>query len=156
MWFKFYKKKKKWENINNYLGFWRRYSVIRVSLLTALLTLSFKSYSTVHAGAVIFQQFPPQIVKKGSEVQINCSHDDQNLVFMLWYQQREDRPSLTLMAYGYETTPKYEPQFEGQVTMTRQGALKGTLRIHSANLTHSAVYFCAACTQWCGLVPAPY
>lgn len=116
-------------------------------MVTALLTLSFKFYSTVQAGAVIFQQFPPQIVKKGSEVQINCSHDDQNLVFMLWYQQREERPSLTLIGYGYETSPNYEPQFKGQVKLTRQGAVKGTLQIHSANLSHSAVYFCAASTQ---------
>lgn len=144
-----------WENINNYLRFWYRYSIIRVSLLTPLLTVSFKSYSTVQAGAVIFQQFPPQIVKNGSEVQINCSHDDQSLNFMLWYQQREDSPSLTLIGYGYETSPKYEPQFEGQVKLTRQGAVKGTLHIHSANLSYSAVYFCAASTQWCGLIPAP-
>lgn len=106
-----------------------------------------KSYSTVQAGAVIFQQFPPQIVKEGTEVQINCSHDDQNLVVMLWYQQREDSPSLTLIGYGYETSPNYEPKFKDQVKLTRKSAVKGTLHIQSANLSHSAVYFCAASAQ---------
>ncbi|XP_022606288.1 uncharacterized protein LOC111225593 [Seriola dumerili] len=94
--------------------------------------------------AVTFHQSPPQIVKDSSEVQINCSHDDTNLVIMLWYQQRKNSPSMTLIGYGYESSPNYEGQFEEQFTLTRQSTVKGSLIIKTANLSHSAVYFCAA------------
>uniref|UniRef100_A0A3B4X750 Ig-like domain-containing protein n=1 Tax=Seriola lalandi dorsalis TaxID=1841481 RepID=A0A3B4X750_SERLL len=97
--------------------------------------------------AVTFHQSPPQIVKDSSEVQINCTHDDTNLVIMLWYQQRKNSPSMTLIGYGYESSPNYEGQFEEQFTLTRQSTVKGSLIIKTANLSHSAVYFCAASTQ---------
>ncbi|XP_028420968.1 uncharacterized protein LOC114546407 [Perca flavescens] len=96
------------------------------------------------ASAVTFQQSDPQIVNEGTEVQIKCSHDDASLVIMLWYQQREDGLSMTLIGYGYESSPTYEGQFEEQFQMTRNGSLKGVLSIRKATLSHSAVYFCAA------------
>uniref|UniRef100_A0A3B4T5L1 Ig-like domain-containing protein n=1 Tax=Seriola dumerili TaxID=41447 RepID=A0A3B4T5L1_SERDU len=101
----------------------------------------------MEVNAVTFHQSPPQIVKDSSEVQINCSHDDTNLVIMLWYQQRKNSPSMTLIGYGYESSPNYEGQFEEQFTLTRQSTVKGSLIIKTANLSHSAVYFCAASTQ---------
>ncbi|XP_044023436.1 M1-specific T cell receptor beta chain-like [Siniperca chuatsi] len=94
--------------------------------------------------AVTFHQSLPQIVKEKIEVQINCSHNDNNLLLMLWYQQRKDSLSMTLIGYGYESSPSYEGQFEEQFKLTREGTTRGTLTIRSANLSHSAVYFCAA------------
>lgn len=81
-----------------------------------------------------------------SGVQIDCSHDDTSLTFMLWYQQRRFGP-LTLIGYGYESLPTYEADYEKEFKMTRQSAVNGSLEILSAMATHSAVYFCAASTQ---------
>lgn len=120
------------------------------------VSLSFAASFTGQVSAVIFQPFPPQIVKEKTEVRIDCSHDDTTLLVMLWYQQRENSPSMTLIAYGYQNAPNYEGQFEEQFELTRPKVEKGTLIIKEANLSHSAVYFCAASTQWCGLMPLPY
>lgn len=87
------------------------------------------------------------VVERGSQVQIDCSHDDQLLVIMLWYQQREDNQALDLIVYGYETSPNYVLRFKGQVTISRESAVAGTLQILRAELSHSAVYFCAASAQ---------
>lgn len=66
---------------------------------------------------------------------------------MLWYQQIRDSQFMTLIGYGYEYTPNYEGQFEKQFKLTRENTVKGTLSIRSANLSDSAVYFCAASAQ---------
>lgn len=95
----------------------------------------------------MFQQSPPTVVELGSEVQIDCRHDDQSLVIMLWYQQQEDNQALDLIAYGYETSPNYMPRFKDQVTISRESAVAGSLQILRAELSHSAVYFCAASAQ---------
>ncbi|KAI3367126.1 hypothetical protein L3Q82_008182 [Scortum barcoo] len=95
--------------------------------------------------AVTFQQSPPQIVKESTKVQIDCSHDDNNLPLMLFYQQKEE--SMTLIGYGYKDSPNYEGQFEKQFKLTRDETARGSLIIDKANLSHSAVYFCAASTQ---------
>lgn len=87
------------------------------------------------------------MVESGSPVQITCSHDDQSLVFMLWYQHKEDNQSMDLIGYGYETSPNYMPRFKDQVNITRQSVVAGSLHILSAELSHSAVYFCAASAQ---------
>ncbi|TKS87146.1 T-cell receptor beta-1 chain C region [Collichthys lucidus] len=60
--------------------------------------------------AVTFQQSPPQIMKESSEVNIDCSHDDSSLYLMLWYQQTKDSLSMTLIGYGYQSSPNYEGQ----------------------------------------------
>ncbi|CAK6983131.1 immunoglobulin lambda-1 light chain-like [Scomber scombrus] len=97
--------------------------------------------------AVTFLQSPPQIVNESTEVQIECSHDDSSLTVMLWYQQRKDSLSMTLIGYGYPNSQKYEGQFEKQFKLTREDTVKGALKILKANLSDSAVYFCAASTQ---------
>ena len=97
--------------------------------------------------AVTIQQSPSQIVEESSEVHINCSHDDNTLVIMLWYRQKRDSQSMTLIGYGYEYTPNYEGQFQKQFKLTRENTVKGTLIVRSANVSDSAVYFRAASTQ---------
>ncbi|KAK5886876.1 hypothetical protein CesoFtcFv8_017865 [Champsocephalus esox] len=98
--------------------------------------------------AVRFQPSPAQIVTESTEVQITCSHDDSSLSVMLWYQQREDSLSMTLIGYGYANSEQnYEGQFEKEFELTREDTLTGALTIRSANPSHSAVYFCAASTQ---------
>uniref|UniRef100_A0A667YKK1 Ig-like domain-containing protein n=1 Tax=Myripristis murdjan TaxID=586833 RepID=A0A667YKK1_9TELE len=86
-----------------------------------------------------------KMLKEGTEVTISCSHDDSNLNVMLWYQQKEDNHSLTLIGYGYANIPQnYEGQFEKQFELTREDSLRGALIVRSAKPSDSAVYFCAA------------
>uniref|UniRef100_A0A673YVJ5 Ig-like domain-containing protein n=1 Tax=Salmo trutta TaxID=8032 RepID=A0A673YVJ5_SALTR len=94
---------------------------------------------------VAFHQSPSLTVKDGREAEIRCSHDDSNLLVMLWYQQRQASPGMTLIGYSYSTTePNYEGLFEERFSLKRQGDLNGTLVISKLTLADSAVYFCAA------------
>lgn len=114
----------------------------------ASITVPRKSaFSTGQVSAATFHQSDPQIVKEGSEVQLNCKHDDTSLVIMLWYQQIKESQSMTLIGYGYESSPNYEGQFEEQFKLTRADTVTGALIIRKADPSHSAVYFCAASTQ---------
>uniref|UniRef100_A0A671XFA5 Ig-like domain-containing protein n=1 Tax=Sparus aurata TaxID=8175 RepID=A0A671XFA5_SPAAU len=98
-----------------------------------------------HVSAVTFQEFPPQIVKESSEVQIQCSHDDSTKTQMLWFQQKKDSLVLTLIGFVYvQGSPTYEGEMEKQFKLTKEGTTKGTLIIRRAKLSDSAVYFCAA------------
>uniref|UniRef100_A0A3B4FY44 Ig-like domain-containing protein n=1 Tax=Pundamilia nyererei TaxID=303518 RepID=A0A3B4FY44_9CICH len=100
------------------------------------------------ASAVIFQQSPPQIVDKNQEIQINCKHNDSSLLIMLWYQQRKENTSMTLIGSGYyQQSQSYEGEFEKQFTVARSSTVEGTLTIKNTDVSHSAVYFCAASTQ---------
>uniref|UniRef100_A0A3B4XJ95 Ig-like domain-containing protein n=1 Tax=Seriola lalandi dorsalis TaxID=1841481 RepID=A0A3B4XJ95_SERLL len=71
-------------------------------------------------------------------------HNDSDLPIMLWYQQREDSQSMTLIVFGYATeVPNYEGKFKEQFELRKESAVKGDLIIRRANLFHSAVYLCA-------------
>lgn len=90
-------------------------------------------------------------------VRITCSHDDGTRLVMLWYQQRTGSQSMTLIGFGYGTgDPTYEGQYKEEFKLEREDNLKGALVIPTANLSHSAVYFCAASAQWCGLILLPH
>uniref|UniRef100_A0A8C6VVR5 Ig-like domain-containing protein n=1 Tax=Nothobranchius furzeri TaxID=105023 RepID=A0A8C6VVR5_NOTFU len=97
--------------------------------------------------AVTFHHNSPLIVAENRPVQITCRHDDSTLPQMLWYQQKQDTNSMTLIGYGYETSQNYEGQFGKQFKLTRKSAVEGALTVLKANVSHSAVYFCAASTQ---------
>ena len=98
--------------------------------------------------AITFQDFPPQIVKESSEVQIQCSHDDSTKIQMFWFQQKKDSLVLTVIGYVHgQGSPTYEGEMEKQFKLTKEETTKGKLIIRSANLSDSAVYFCAASTQ---------
>uniref|UniRef100_A0A3P8N5Q3 Ig-like domain-containing protein n=1 Tax=Astatotilapia calliptera TaxID=8154 RepID=A0A3P8N5Q3_ASTCA len=90
-------------------------------------------------------QSPSQIVNKNLEVHINCKHDDSTRILMLWYQQLKENTSMTLIGFGYyQQSQSYEGQFKEQFTLTRNSTVEGTLTIKKTDVSHSAVYFCAA------------
>ncbi|XP_072314374.1 M1-specific T cell receptor beta chain-like [Eucyclogobius newberryi] len=94
--------------------------------------------------AATFKQSPPIIVNRGAEVSIECSHNDDSLTVMLWYQHRPDTLSMMLIGYTYVGSEQYEDELENQFKMKRHNTLSGSLTVLSANTSHSAVYFCAA------------
>lgn len=94
-----------------------------------------------------FQQSLPKIANVTDRVEIKCSHNDNELYVMLWYQQRQNG-QLSLMGFSYDATnPNYEEQFVDQIEISRESRVSGALIIHSVNLSHSAVYFCAGRPQ---------
>ncbi|XP_078145573.1 M1-specific T cell receptor beta chain-like isoform X3 [Centroberyx gerrardi] len=98
---------------------------------------------------VSFQQSSSQLVKEGTvKLKINCSHDDNSLTVMLWYQHKQSSQSMSLIGFEYAGSPKYEGQFEDQFEITREDTVRGALIIRRANLSDSAVYFCAASTHY--------
>ncbi|XP_068573713.1 T cell receptor beta chain MC.7.G5-like [Cebidichthys violaceus] len=117
-------------------------------MMSSCMLIFFFICSHCQVSAITFQQSPPQIVEESTEVQIKCSHNDTSLLTMLWYQQRQDTMSMTLIGYGYGTSPpNYEGQFEEQFKLTREDTVKGALIVLKANPSTSAVYFCAASTH---------
>uniref|UniRef100_A0A672JJQ8 Ig-like domain-containing protein n=1 Tax=Salarias fasciatus TaxID=181472 RepID=A0A672JJQ8_SALFA len=94
--------------------------------------------------AATIKQSSPLVEKEGSEVHINCKHDDSSLLMMLWYQQKRDSTAMTLIGYGYENSQNYEGQFEKEFKLTRKSVVEGALIVQKAEPSHSALYFCAA------------
>ncbi|KAL0969476.1 hypothetical protein UPYG_G00227820 [Umbra pygmaea] len=94
---------------------------------------------------VKFNQTSSLIKDSGKKVEIHCSHDDSNLLTMLWYQQKQPSPVMALIGYGYSTAdPNYEDQFKTRFKMNRDGVMKGSLVVSNITEADSAVYFCAA------------
>lgn len=79
----------------------------------------------------------------GSRVVFNCSHDDNNMNTMFWYQQTNSN-LINLIATSYGSNVIMEKQFESLFEMTRKDLTTGSLVLHRATMSDSAVYFCAA------------
>ena len=102
--------------------------------------------STVEVKGIKFQESGPKIVPdEKAEVVINCSHDDSSRPVMLWYQQKQGSGPLVLLGYNYgATTSNYEDGIKEQFEIKMDDRQSGSLAVREANVTHTAVYFCAA------------
>lgn len=98
------------------------------------------------AKSVTIQQSPPKIVTTESSVNFSCGHDDKDMNLMLWYQQTSSG-RMNLIASSYGNSLSVATEFEGRFEMTRKDQQTGSLVLHNATASDSAVYFCAARAQ---------
>ncbi|KAL7872940.1 hypothetical protein AOLI_G00120110 [Acnodon oligacanthus] len=93
---------------------------------------------------ILVEQPSDLIVKPADDVNISCSHNEEDKDVMLWYQQRRDPLALALISYNYATAPpNHEPEFTDRFKHSRLDTLKGDLIISNLSISDSAVYFCA-------------
>ncbi|XP_060788807.1 uncharacterized protein LOC132893681 [Neoarius graeffei] len=98
-----------------------------------------------NANCVTIQQTPSILVDETKTITINCSHDDNSLDSMYWYQQNR-QTVMALIGYTYTalSDPKYEDEFKDQFKIIREDTLTGRLTISNLRQSDSAVYYCAA------------
>ncbi len=91
------------------------------------------------------QQNPTSMLaNKNKTVVIKCSHDDSNMDYMQWYQQKDT--AMVLIVFSYSATggdPSYEDKFKDRFELERKHILNGVLKISDLSLSDSAVYYCA-------------
>uniref|UniRef100_A0A673NQT0 Ig-like domain-containing protein n=1 Tax=Sinocyclocheilus rhinocerous TaxID=307959 RepID=A0A673NQT0_9TELE len=93
---------------------------------------------------VTVQQNPKHILAKNNNmVEIKCSHDDSNMLNMLWYQQKDTAMVLIVLSYGATGDPNYEDEFKDRFKLERTETLNGALKISDLSQSDSAVYYCA-------------
>ncbi|KAI5618827.1 hypothetical protein C0J50_21498, partial [Silurus asotus] len=123
---------------------------------TSSLSVEQKVYTKhLHIRSILFwrascstiQQIPAGslLAKEKDSITIQCSHDDNSLLLMLWYQQKSDSTNFSLISYIYGSgKPNNEDEFKDRFHMTKESTLKGKLTISKVLQSDSAVYYCAA------------
>ncbi|MED6264533.1 hypothetical protein CHARACLAT_015927 [Characodon lateralis] len=104
---------------------------------------------------VHIHQFPSNVIRNtGGDVQLFCSHEEEDYRVVLWYQQTPGEKALKLIGYGYG-------QFSNnsmEETFRKHFKLDGDLKAAKKNLSlsivgleakHTATYFCAAREAHC-------
>lgn len=92
------------------------------------------------------EQSPPKIVPAESRVNFSCGHDDKDMNSMLWYQQTSSG-RMTLVASSYGNSLSVAEEFEGRFEVAKKNQQAGSLVLHNATVSDTAVYFCAARAQ---------
>ncbi|KAL7862356.1 hypothetical protein SRHO_G00137970 [Serrasalmus rhombeus] len=93
-------------------------------------------------------QIPAELFRKsGESADLQCSHSISGYNTILWYKQARNG-ELQFMGYLTVTSPQPEPEFSKKVKFSGRGNTNGTLTINALTSNDSAVYFCAASTQW--------
>lgn len=103
-------------------------------------------FPTDGAKSVTIQQSPPRIGPVESSMNFRCSHDDRDMNSMLWYRQRSSG-QMIFIASSYGSSLAVATEFKGHFEVTRQDQQTGSLVLHNATVSDSAVYFCAARAQ---------
>uniref|UniRef100_A0A8C1DVD6 Ig-like domain-containing protein n=1 Tax=Cyprinus carpio carpio TaxID=630221 RepID=A0A8C1DVD6_CYPCA len=84
------------------------------------------------------------LANKTETAVITCSHDDNNMDYMQWYQQKDTAMVLIVLSYGATGgDPSYEDEFKGRFKLDRTATVNGVLKISNLSLSDSAVYYCA-------------
>ncbi|KTF71365.1 hypothetical protein cypCar_00049230, partial [Cyprinus carpio] len=75
---------------------------------------------------VTVQQNPTSMLANKTEsAVITCSHDDNNMDYMLWYQQKDTAMVLIVFNYGATGDPSYEDEFKDRFKLERKHTLNG-------------------------------
>ncbi|XP_076155561.1 uncharacterized protein LOC143138949 [Alosa pseudoharengus] len=100
-------------------------------------------------------QVPRDLLKQpGDSVQLNCSHNITSYDTILWYQQLEGDPALTLFGYVRFDSPTIEMTGKN-FSVTGDGRNDAFLHLNKLKPADSAVYFCAASYAQCISLPLP-
>lgn len=97
----------------------------------------------IAAKSVDIKQKSDLLAKKNDTTEIKCTHNDNSMQIMLWYQRKDTAMNLIVYNYGAEGKPVYEDDLENHFQMKRQDILNGALTISDLHLSDSAVYYCA-------------
>ncbi|KAL7872943.1 hypothetical protein AOLI_G00120140 [Acnodon oligacanthus] len=118
--------------------------LLRMHVTSALCVVLFLFLGRTNCAQV--EQSLILFANKTESITIPCSHNDNTLLFMLWYQQKSDSTAMTFIGYASATSdPFYENEFKTErFKLNKPSIQKGDLTISELLQSDSAVYYCAA------------